>query len=198
MSNLVTFRPEDVMIWCDIETTGLDAASEVPLEIGLMVTDLEGREIWHEAHLVYSDGWKGKLNAALPVVKEMHTTSNLWYDLVGADSSTEFSSTHTRTILAEKLVESLLALGLPKGEYPLCGSTINFDRAFLAQHFPALHEFFTYRNIDISSVKELCKRNNPELYAKLPGEKGNHRVLNDIRATINEYKFYRDNFLFVA
>ena len=78
---------------------------------------------------------------------------------------------------------------------PLCGNSIGTDRGFLARYMTELDDYLHYRSIDVSSLKELCRRWNPALYRKRPGKAEHHRALDDIRESIEELRFYRDNFL---
>jgi oligoribonuclease len=115
-------------------------------------------------------------------VRDMHTRSGLLdavrssdVDLAGALSATiEFFSGHMKP-----------------GEVPLCGNSIGTDRRFLAVHMPELERFFHYRSIDVSTIKELCRRWYPEALASAPQKKGGHRALDDIRESVAELRHYR-------
>ena len=94
--------------------------------------------------------------------------------------------------------------GVPEGKLPLCGNSIgSLDRPFVLVHFPKLNAYASYRNIDVSSFKETCRRVNPELFEKLRSvadqkSEATHRVMEDIEASITEYQAYLDNFFFTS
>lgn len=193
------------MIWIDLETTGLDARECIPLELGLVVTDKEGGMIDEFKTLVWEDDrdWAIKmgLGAADKIVGPMHQESCLWDDLL--DARTDIENYCTREQAEVRAIDWLMSLGVKSFTLPMCGSSIgSLDRPFAQVHMPKLHEFFHYRNIDVSTLKELCKMHNPELYEKLESSwvapiKA-HRVLKDCEDSISEYNFYRENFLFCS
>lgn len=188
-------------IWVDLETTGLNPNGDIPLELGLRLTDLDGKEIARFTSLVADFGWKSLLDYA-PAVRNMHTESGLIADLT--NKSAEMGATNFETMLSFRSVDGHARAWLEDNclqskTFPICGSSVHFDREFIRVYFPQLFDFFTHRNIDISSIKELCKKLNPAVYAKLPDKlPGIHRVQVDIDNTIQEYNFYRDNFLWVG
>lgn len=194
------------MIWTDTETTGLDHEGDALLEVGVIVTDLDGNEAATYRSLVIEPNWRMKLINAHAMVKEMHENNGLrrdLSDLVDALDSSPRGSAYVQFSsrrVDEHLREWLLGFGESQ-KFPMCGSTINFDRGVYDHHLQNSLSWFHYRNIDVSSLKNLCRMLNPDLYARLPQvpkEEKAHRVLDDIRASIEEYKFYKDNFLFVA
>jgi oligoribonuclease len=103
------------------------------------------------------------------------------------------ASTLNETGMESQFLE-LLAQHVPKGVSPMCGNSICQDRRFMARHLPGLEAFFHYRNLDVSTLKELMKRWKPEL-AKGMTKHGKHEALADIYESIEELKYYRDNFL---
>lgn len=191
----------NVLVWVDIETTGLDAEKDVPLELGIKVTDTNLKVLHEKAWLVFEPGWRERLLGADSFVQEMHTKSNLKSELF--DYSLNAEETPAQFISSRAVYWLVEVLELPTGEYPLCGSSVHFDRKFLQKYFPALHSFFSYRNIDVSTVKELCKRLRPKIYEKnilnnprFDKANAKHRVLDDIDNSIEELKIYI-NHLFV-
>lgn len=182
-------------VFCDIETTGLDESMDYVLEVAFAVTDIYGEVIDARDWLVPIVGDWWKFNAitrakADPVVGKMHESSGLWKDL------DDVTYSKAELEIEEEIVDWLCGFNLPK--VPLAGSSVSFDRKFISKYFPAVHDLFTYRNIDVSSVKELCKDLAPEVYAKLSTEthpQKLHRALPDVLDTIEEYKFYLTNFL---
>ena len=194
-------KPE--MLWIDLESTGLDARSEIPLELGLAVTDKLGNIIAEKSWLIHDDtaAFTLKVGAAQQhsIVGPMHEKSGLWDDLANREVHGYASIIETD----RRAVAWLEDLEVPR--LPLAGNSIgSLDRPFILEHFPALNLSMHYRNIDISSVKELCKLHNPRVYSLLgnatgyKGKQEKHRVLDDIHDSINEYLYYLDNFLFQA
>ena len=173
------------LIWIDLEMTGLDPEKNVILEIAAMVTDsmleivAEGPSIaisYPEAVLSRMEAWSGS----------QHKKSGL---LERARKS-PYSCAK-----AEKEVIAFLTRHCRKGKSPLCGNTIWQDRRFLIKYMPDLEAFCHYRNIDVSSIKELVKR----WYPALPSykKKKAHLALSDINESIKELKYYRDQ-VFIA
>lgn len=185
-------NPLKRLIWIDIETTGLSPRLNVPLEIGLQITDLNLNTLSRFQSLIWSDEWEEETNpdSLDEYVLNMHTDNNLLFEVkeVGKPAHE----------VEDKLFEWLTQNEVTSRE-PLCGSSVHFDHAWLEEWFPSVNILFSYRNIDVSTLKELCMRYNPVLYSKLhedfvPQKK--HRVLPDLEDTIQEFKFYRDSFLF--
>jgi oligoribonuclease len=167
-------------VWLDLEMTGLDPETCVILEIATVVTDgslqiaAEGPDI----AIHYPDTI---LQGIEPWSKRQHTSSGL-LDRVRA-SSVDCSRT-------EEAVLSFLSKHCKKGKCPLCGNSVWQDRRFLIKHMPKLEAFFHYRNIDVSSIKELAKRWYPSIPAYK--KKKAHLALSDIRESISELKYYRE------
>jgi oligoribonuclease len=189
------------MAFVDMETTGLDANEDVPLELGIVLTTREGDHIaewkvlvWEEGIRDFMHGFDRALNNEF--VCQMHNDNDLFADLATFD-------TVTRDEAAEQAVEFLILHGVEEKIMPMAGSsTGSLDRPFTIRHFPKLNNFLSYRNIDISSIKELLKLNNPGLWEKIEPQLGSkedaaHRVLEDCYAAIKEYQIYRDEFLIV-
>jgi oligoribonuclease len=181
--------PQDAarLIWIDMEMTGLRPDSDRIIEVALVVTD-----------------------AALAVVAEAQVLVVHQDDatLGGMDSWNQ--STHARTGLTDKVkastliekdVEELMLAFLrehvPAKASPMCGNTICQDRRFLARWMPELEDYFHYRNLDVSTLKELCKRWQPDV-ARGWTKQGKHEALADIYESIDELKYYRDHFIRAA
>jgi oligoribonuclease len=192
----------DKILWIDLETTGLDAREEVPLELGLAISDLDGNILTSESWLIHDDTahYKERIARAKEheIVGPMHEASGLWADLDNRDKLEYFSCMEADK-WAASWVKANDATGLP-----LAGSSIgSLDRPFVLEHFPDLNVTAHYRNIDVSTVKELCRRYNAPLYEQLTAQyadqrKESHRVLDDIKDSIAELKGYVENFLFEA
>lgn len=191
------------LLWIDLETTGLSATSDVPLELGLAVTDMWGKifaeRSWliHEENPAFSHAMAR--GADHEIVGPMHDKSGLWDDL------TDHPDRALTRAEVDMMADNWLASqGVLPGTLPMCGSSIgSLDRPFILAHFPTLNQRFSYRNVDISSIKELCRRFNPRIFEAMPAtgydsSNAAHRVLEDIHTSIKEYQFYLDNFLFVS
>lgn len=162
--------------------TGLDPGRHTIVEIATLVTDddlalvAEGPDL-----VVHAD--EAQLAAMEPVVREMHTKSGL---LTAIEAST--------LTLQEAGHQTLdfLKLHVPaKGSVPLCGNSIGTDRRFLAAQLPEIESWLHYRSVDVSTVKELCRRWYPDLLRKAPAKKTSHRALDDVRESVAELAYYR-------
>lgn len=171
---------ENNLIWIDLEMTGLNPEQDCIIEIATLITD-------GQLHLL-AEGPVMALNQPETVLAAMddwnmdqHTRSGLLQRVRGS----EYSEAD-----AERLTLEFLRKYVPAGVSPMCGNTIYQDRRFLSRHMPELEEYFHYRNIDVSTVKELVKRwtNNHEPFAK----ESTHLALNDIRDSIEELRHYRE------
>ncbi|WP_035051430.1 oligoribonuclease [Andreprevotia chitinilytica] len=177
-------QDQNNLIWLDMEMTGLDPQNDKIIELAIVITDsnlntVAESPVWvvHQPDAVLDgmDDWN----------KSTHGRSGL-IDRVKA-------STHT----AEQVeVEALafIAQYSPRLGSPMCGNSICQDRRFMARWMPKLEDWFHYRNLDVSTLKELCKRWQPAVY-KLFKKQGKHTALADIYESIDELKFYREHFL---
>src|SRR5512140_2451346 len=171
---------EDHLIWIDLEMTGLDTDQDSILEIATVVTDkhlnilAEGPEIAikHElARLAAMDDWN----------RNQHRKSGLWQRVV--DSAIDMATAEAQTM-------DFLARWVPAGKSPMCGNSICQDRRFLYRLMPRLERFFHYRNLDVSTVKELARRWAPEV-SKGFAKDSAHTALSDVRDSIAELRYYR-------
>ena len=174
----------DNLIWLDLEMTGLDPATDRILEIATIVTD-------------------GQLN----VIEEGPVMAIHHNDNVLENMNEWCIKTHAATGLTERVRQSSITLGeaeqytlnfirkhVDAGVSPMCGNSIGQDRRFLNRYMTELHDFFHYRNIDVSTLKELARRWKPELLEQHI-KKGTHLALEDIRESIEELQFYRKHFI---
>ena len=162
--------------------TGLDASRNVIVEIATVITNDELETVAEGPDIVVH-ATPEELDAMEGVVRSMHTRSGL----LAAIQSSPIS-------LAEAGEETLAFLRSHIGEprsVPLCGNSIGTDRRFLAAHLPEVESFLHYRSIDVSSVKELCRRWYPDVLAGAPPKREAHRALEDIRESIAELAYYR-------
>lgn len=172
----------DPIVWVDLEMTGLDPEHDVILEIACIVTDgsLETLVEGPDLVLYASDE---ELQRMPPVVVEMHGTS-------GLTKAVRESNVDVRE--AEREVLRFVRAHVPEVRTaPLGGNSIGTDRAFLRRFMPDLHDHLHYRNVDVSTVKELVRRWYPGLEDDKPEKGGGHRALADIRESIDELRWYR-------
>jgi len=171
-----------VLVWMDLEMTGLDPARHTIVEVATLVTDDDLAVVAEGPDLVVHAGPE-QLAAMEDVVRDMHTKSGL----LGAieSSSLTLEEAGRRTL-------DFLKLHVPaKGTVPLCGNSIGTDRRFLAAQLPEIESWLHYRSVDVSTVKELCRRWYPGLLAQAPAKKTTHRALDDIRESVAELAYYR-------
>ena len=172
----------DRLVWVDCEMTGLDLRRDALIEIAALVTDSELRTLDDGIDLVIAAAPE-LLDGMQPVVREMHAASGL----------TDLVRTSTISIAeAERQVLDHLRKHVPDARtVPLCGNSIATDRAFLARDMPELDAYLHYRMVDVSAIKELCRRWYPRVYFSQPQKGLAHRALADIRESIRELRYYR-------
>ena len=181
--------PQDAsrLIWIDLEMTGLKPDSDRIIEVALVVTDAM-LETVAEAPVWVVHQSDGALAAMDSWNQSMHGRSGL-IDKVKASASSEES--------VEQAALEFLREHVPPGVSPMCGNSICQDRRFLARYMPALEEYFHYRNLDVSTLKELCKRWRPEV-ARGFVKDTKHTALADVYESLDELKYYREHFLKLA
>jgi oligoribonuclease len=178
-------RPNEFnLIWLDMEMTGLDPDNDRIIEVAVVVTDAELNIIGegpvfaiHQPDEILDgmDAWN----------KGTHGRSGL-IERVKASTVTEAE--------AEQALIAFLKPFVPAGKSPMCGNSICQDRRFMARGMPKLENFFHYRNLDVSTLKELCKRWKPELASGFKKHQ-KHTALADIIESIEELKYYREHFI---
>jgi len=172
----------DRLVWIDCEMTGLDLGKDALIEIAALVTDGELNVLGDGVDLViHADDTQ--LDSMADVVRDMHARSGL----------TEAVRRSTTTIAeAERAVLDYVKQWVPEPRTaPLAGNSIATDRGFIARDMPGLDAHLHYRMVDVSSVKELCRRWYPRIYFAQPGKGLSHRALADIRESIRELAYYR-------
>jgi oligoribonuclease len=170
------------LIWLDLEMTGLDPATDVIIEIASLITDsnlnvlAEGPMLaiqCPEEQLAAMDDWCTKTHTASGLVDRIRAS-----DVTLAD--------------AEAQTVAFLQQWIPKGKSPLCGNSIAHDRRFVRKYMPVFEDYLHYRNIDVSSIKELVRRWYPAS-VRPPEKKGAHLALDDIIESVEELRWYRAN-----
>lgn len=183
-TNIPLAKAADNLIWLDCEMTGLDPETDRLLEIAVIVTGphLDKRTEGPVFVIHQSDAQLDKMDAWN---KGTHGKSGL-IDKVKASAVTEEE--------AQAQLLAFLAQYVPPNSSPMCGNTISQDRRFLVKYMPKLEAFFHYRNIDVSTLKELSKRWRPEVAASFK-KKQRHTALADVEESIDELVHYREHFL---
>ncbi len=172
------------LVWVDMEMSGLDPDTCRILEVAVVVTDsylntISDGKVFaifqEESHLQTMDHW--------------NQTTHKKTGLIERVKSSEINEQ-----VAEKKILEFLNQHSTTNRSPLCGNSVHQDRRFMRKYMPTFESFFHYRNLDVSTLKELCKRWKPELVKGFQ-KKGAHTALADILESIDELKYYRDNFL---
>ena len=172
----------DELVWIDCEMTGLDLRSDRLIEIAALVTDAELNVLGEGVDVViHADD--DALDGMVEVVARMHRSSGL---------TEEVRASTIDLATAEELVLDYIRSHIKAAKTaPLAGNSIATDRGFIARDMPALDDFLHYRMIDVSSIKELCRRWYPRIYYGKPDKGLAHRALADIQESIRELRYYR-------
>ncbi|MCB1693587.1 MAG: oligoribonuclease [Pseudomonadales bacterium] len=171
------------LVWMDLEMSGLDPEKERILEIATIITDSK-LNIVAEGPVIVVQQPKALLDAMDEWNTSHHNASGL-VDKVMKEGVSEHK--------AEQATLDFIKQYVAPGESPLCGNSIGQDRRFLVKYMPTLESYLHYRNLDVSTVKELCVRWRPEVYESLK-KHALHRALDDIRDSISELRHYREHF----
>lgn len=174
----------DTLVWMDLEMTGLDPEDNVIIEIATIITDdqlnivAEGPVLavyQPDSELEKMDDWNVKTHGNSGLIERV--------------KASQISMAE-----AEKQTLEFIAQFVKKGHSPLCGNSIHQDRRFLVKQMPLLEDYMHYRNIDVSTLKELAKRWKPSILPHFK-KSGSHKALDDILESIAEMQFYREHFL---
>jgi oligoribonuclease len=175
------------LIWIDLEMTGLDTQKDVIIEIATVVTDSELNTLAEGPVLAIHQS-DDILNAMDEWNTKQHGNSGL---------TERVKNSNVNETEAERQTIEFLRQYVPANASPMCGNSICQDRRFLARCMPQLENYFHYRNLDVSSLKELAKRWAPEVFKGFSKE-SSHLALDDIRDSISELKYYREHLLKVS
>ncbi|BBF85601.1 3'-to-5' oligoribonuclease [Aquitalea magnusonii] len=177
-------QDQNNLIWLDMEMTGLNPETDRIIEVAMIATDSQLNILAQSPVLVIHQP-DSVLDAMDDWNKNTHGKSGL-IDKVKASTLTEAE--------AEATLLAFMAEHVPARTTPMCGNTIHQDRRFMVRWMPQLEEYFHYRNLDVSTLKELCKRWKPEV-ARGVVKRGKHEALADIEESIEELKYYREHFI---
>ena len=172
-----------MLVWMDLEMTGLDPNVDVIVEIASLVTDDHLNVVAEGPDLVIHQP-DDVLARMEPVVVAMHTESGLLEAIRRSRTSLAEAGAATLAFIKQHVPE-------PRS-VPLCGNSIGTDRRFLARYLPEIENHLHYRSVDVSTIKELVKRWYPGTDNIRPFKLGNHRALGDIQESVNELRFYRE------
>ena len=172
------------LIWIDMEMSGLDPDRDKVLEVAVVITDAQLNTV-----------------AEAPVLV-VHQDDSVLANMDAWNTSTHARTGLTQRVKASQLTEvevekamlEFVAQYVPQGVSPMCGNSVHQDRRFLARYMRQLESYFLYRNLDVSTLKELARRWRPELLGGIV-KAGKHEALADIHESINELKYYREHFL---
>ncbi|HEY2812475.1 MAG TPA: oligoribonuclease [Acidimicrobiales bacterium] len=171
-----------MLVWIDLEMTGLDPSRHVIVEIATLVTDDELTVLGEGLDIVVHQPAEA-LGPMDDFVREMHTSSGLLDEIAASETSLEDAGEQTLAFIKSHVKE-------PRA-VPLCGNSIGTDRRFLAVYLPAIEEYLHYRSIDVSTIKELARRWYPGVLNAAPDKTGAHRALDDILESVEELRYYR-------
>ncbi|MFA7665219.1 MAG: oligoribonuclease [Burkholderiaceae bacterium] len=178
---------ESRLIWVDMEMTGLNPGVDRIIEIAVVVTD-QSLTIVAQSDPIAIAQPDSVLDGMDQWNRSTHGRSGL-VDRVRASQVSEAE--------AERALIAFLAPWVPAGKSPMCGNSVCQDRRFMARYMPALESWFHYRNLDVSTLKELCRRWRPDLVKGFV-KRGAHTALADVLESIDELRYYRDQFLLPA
>lgn len=181
---IIMAQDNNNLIWVDMEMTGLDPDADRIIEVALVVTDSQLNTIAEGPVLVVHQS-----NEVLDGMDKWNKSTHSKSGLIDKVKSSQLNEAEVEAQMIE-----FLKLHIPSGVSPMCGNSICQDRRFMVRTMPQLEAYFHYRNLDVSTFKELVKRWKPEIAAGLTKE-SKHEALADIYDSINELKYYRQHFI---
>lgn len=180
-------KSSELLVWIDCEMTGLDVEKDALVEVAVLITNSQ-LEILDEGFSVVIKPVASALEGMGDFVRNMHQESGLLDELENG-KNLEVAELEILEYIKRFVPEEKVA--------PLAGNSIGTDRMFINRYMPTLDSFLHYRNVDVSSIKELVRRWYPKTYFQLPKKEGGHRALADIRESIAELRYYQKS-IFVA
>jgi oligoribonuclease len=178
-------RPNEMnLVWIDMEMTGLDPDNDRVIEIAAIVTDAELN--------ILAEGPVFAIHQSDAVLDKMDAWNKGTHGRSGLIEKVR-ASTVTEDEASAQMI-SFLRQYVPAGKSPMCGNSICQDRRFMARHMPLLEQFCHYRNVDVSTIKELCRRWKPELISGFKKHQM-HTALADILESVEELRYYREHFI---
>lgn len=187
--NLVPEAPasaDDRLVWIDLEMTGLDVERHRIVELAVLVTDARLDLLADGLDLVVHQPPEA-LAEMDDFVRKMHTKSGLLGEIERSSLTLEDAGKRALEYITQFVPEA--------GTAPMCGNSIGVDRRFLDRYLPDLDRYLHYRSIDVSSLKELCRRWYPDAYKKRPSKTEAHRALDDVRESVAELRYYRETIM---
>lgn len=172
------------LIWIDMEMSGLNPDTERIIEVAIVVTDTQLNAVAEAPVLVVHQS-----DAVLDAMDSWNKSAHAKSGLIDRVKASTLSEAEVEAQLAD-----FLSLHVPPSTSPMCGNSVHQDRRFLVRYMPKLEACFHYRNLDVSTLKELAKRWKPEIMAGF-AKHGKHEALADIYESIEELKYYREHFL---
>ncbi|MGH9026274.1 MAG: oligoribonuclease [Acidimicrobiia bacterium] len=176
-------KTSDLLVWLDLEMTGLDVERDSIVEIAVLVTDADLNPVDDGVDLIVRQPPEAMAGMS-DFVREMHTKSELLPAIAASTIDLETAGKQVLEYVRGHVPEA--------GTAPLCGNSIGVDRRFLARYLPELDNYLHYRSVDVSSFKELARRWYPQAYKKRPDKAETHRALTDVHESINELRYYRE------
>ena len=177
----------ELLVWVDCEMTGLDLEVDELVEVAVVITNYDLVPVDPGFTIVIKPD-QSAFDHMGEFVRDMHTASGLLDEIPNGVSLADAEY---------QVLEYILRFVPDHGTAPLAGNTIGTDRAFLAKYMPRVDAHLHYRNVDVSSIKELVRRWYPRVYYSSPAKTGNHRALADVQESIEELRYYREA-VFVA
>jgi len=177
-----------MLVWMDLEMTGLEPDKHVIVEIATLITDDQLQVIAEGPDLVIHASQEELVHMG-DFVTAMHTKSGLLPQISASTITVADAQAQTLAFIKEHVKDAR--------SVPLCGNSIGTDRRFLQEYMPELEAYLHYRNVDVSTIKELAKRWYPDILTQAAEKETTHRAMDDIKESIAELVFYRDK-LFTA